>query len=296
MINSTLKGTITAIVTPFKKNLSVDYEKFKSLIDFQIQNGVEGIVVCGSTGENATLNPKERLALIITAVEHSAERVPIIAGTGSNNTAETIDITLLAKEHGANAALIVAPYYNKPTQEGLYNHYHAVASEVNIPIMLYNVPSRTSVNIHAEIQLKLAEDHKNIFATKEASGDLEQISQIIKYAPENFVVFAGDDSLALPVISIGGVGVVSVLSNYAPKKMSDLVRLALAGEISEARKLHYELLDLMAINFVESNPIPVKAALALMGKIGNYLRLPLMPITPQNRNRISNALKHAGLL
>lgn len=289
------EGTITAIVTPFKKDLSIDFDKFKKLIDFQINNGVDGIVVCGSTGEGATLSHKEKLSLIITAVEHTNNRVPIIAGTGSNNTADTIDLTILAKEHGADGVLLVAPYYNKPTQEGLYNHYAQIATYCDIPIILYNVPSRTNVNISAPIQLKLANDFKNIVATKEASADLDQMSEIIKYAPEHFHLLSGDDSLTLPIITLGGKGVISVISNYLPKQFSDLVKLALKGKTKEARNLHFQLFEMMNINFIEPNPIPAKAIMGKLGLIDNYLRLPLMPITKHNLKVIVNAMEKSGL-
>ncbi len=289
------EGTITAIVTPFKKNLTIDYDKFKNLIDFQINNGVDGIVVCGSTGEGATLSHKEKLSLIITAVEHTNGKIPIIAGTGSNNTADTIDLTILAKEHGADAVLLVAPYYNKPTQEGLYNHFAQIATYCDIPIILYNVPSRTNVNISAPIQIKLANDFANIIATKEASGNLEQMSEIIKNAPSHFHLLSGDDSLTLPIIAIGGKGVISVISNYLPKQFSDLVNLALQNKFEEARQLHFQLLEMMNINFIEPNPIPAKAIMNKLGLIDNYLRLPLMSITKHNLKVIVNVMEKTGL-
>jgi len=296
MAKHKFEGTITAIVTPFKKDLNIDFEKFKKLIEFQIENGVDGIVVCGSTGESATLSAKEKISLILTAIETANGRTKVIAGTGTNNTAESIDMTTLAKEHGADGVLIVAPYYNKPTQEGLYNHYRAIADSNDIPVIIYNVPSRAVVNIHPEIQLKLAEDCPNIVATKEASGNLEQMSEIIRNAPEKFVLLSGDDALTLPIISIGGRGVVSVISNYAPKKFSEMVNYALKGKYNEARKIHYDLFELMKLNFIEPNPIPVKAALSKIGLIDNYLRLPLMPITKKNSLIINKALEKVGLI
>lgn len=296
MAKHKFEGTITAIVTPFKKDLNIDFEKFKKLIEFQIENGVDGIVVCGSTGESATLSAKEKISLILTAIETVNGRIKVIAGTGTNNTAESIDMTTLAKEHGADGVLIVAPYYNKPTQEGLYNHYRAIADSNDIPVIIYNVPSRAVVNIHPEIQLKLAEDCPNIVATKEASGNLEQMSEIIRNAPEKFVLLSGDDALTLPIISIGGRGVVSVISNYAPKKFSEMVNYALKGKYNDARKIHYELFELMKLNFIEPNPIPVKAALSKIGLLDNYLRLPLMPITKKNSLIINKALEKVGLI
>mgnify|MGYP001444134392 CR=1 FL=1 len=289
-------GTITAIITPFKEDLSVDIDSFKKLLDFQINEGIDGIVVCGSTGESATLSAKEKLSLIITAVEHVNGRVPVIAGTGSNNTQDTIDLSLLAREHGADGVLLVAPYYNKPNQEGLYNHYLAIAEAVNIPQIIYNVPGRAGVNILPEVQLKLAEEIPHIVATKEASGDLEQIMTIIKYAPKDFAVLSGDDALTMPILHVGGHGVISVLSNYAPKKFGEAVRQALKGNTAKANKLHYELFDLMQANFIDTNPIPVKTALALMGKCNEIFRLPLIPMNDQEKEMLSQLLKENGFI
>lgn len=291
-----LRGTITALATPFKKDLSIDFDLFKQIIESQITAGVEGIVVCGSTGESAALNAKERISLIIQAVEHSAGRIPVIAGTGTNSTEASIDMTIVAKEHGADAVLLVAPYYNKPTQEGLYHHYAAIAESCDIPQILYNVPGRSGVNILPETQLKLAEDFSNIVATKEASGDLEQMMQIMKYAPEGFTLLCGDDALTLPAVLMGAQGIISVLSNYAPKMFGDCVRFALDGKYDEALELHYKLLDLMQLNFVETNPVPVKAAMALMGMLEENYRLPMVPIQAVNKKLIEDALKSAGLL
>ncbi len=291
-----LHGTITALATPFKKDLSIDFDAFKKLLDFQIKGGVDCVVVCGSTGEAATLSTKEKISLVITAVEHTKGEIPIIAGTGSNDTQATIDLTLLAKEVGADAALIVAPYYNKPSQEGLYHHFGAIAEQVDMPQIIYNVPGRAGVNILPATQLKLARDFKNIIATKEASGDLDQMSEIIKSAPEGFILLSGDDSLAVPAILFGAKGIISVISNYAPKIFSSMIDLALEGDYSSAMNIHYNLLDLFALNFVETNPIPVKAALAIMGMMEENYRLPLLPIEPQNRKLIEKALKKAKLL
>lgn len=291
-----ISGTITAIVTPFNDDLSVDIESFKNLLDFQIEEGIDGVVVCGSTGESATLSTKEKLSLIITAVEHINGRIPVIAGTGSNNTQDTIDLTLLAKEHGADAALLVAPYYNKPDQEGLYHHYMAIAEAVDLPQIIYNVPGRAGVNILPDTQLRLAEEVPHIIATKEASGDLEQIMTIIKYKPENFLVFSGDDTLTLPITLLGGDGVISVLSNYAPKQFGEMVRHALKGNIKSARKLHYNLMNLMMINFIETNPIPVKTILSMMGYCKDNFRLPLLPIKIENKIELEIALKEAGII
>jgi 4-hydroxy-tetrahydrodipicolinate synthase len=289
-------GTITALVTPFKEDLSVDIEAFKKLLDFQIDEGIDGIVVCGSTGESATLSTKEKLSLIITAVEHVNGRVPVIAGTGSNNTQASIDLTLLAREHGADGVLLVAPYYNKPDQEGLFNHYMAIAEAVDIPQIIYNVPGRSGVNIHPDIQLRLAEDVPHVVATKEASGDMEQIMSIIDNAPEDFAILSGDDALALPIVMMGGHGVISVLSNYAPKQFTETIAAGLKGNIKSAKKLHYKLFELMQANFVETNPIPVKTALSLMGKCEENFRLPMLPMKEDTKEFLEAAMKRAGYI
>lgn len=289
-------GTITALVTPFRSDLSIDYDAFEKLINNQIESGIEGIVVCGSTGESATMTSKEKLSLVIKAVEIANGRVPIIAGTGSNDTSSSIDMTLLAKESGADAVLLVAPYYNKPSQEGLYQHYLAISEAVDVPQIIYNVPGRSGVNIKAETQLKIAENCKNVIATKEASGDLEQMAEIMKYAPQGFNLYCGDDALALPAIALGAVGVISVLSNYAPKDFGDCVRAALQGNYATSRELHYKYLDLMQLNFVESNPVPAKAILSMMGMLDNYVRLPLVPITDANKELLASAAKSVGLI
>ncbi|MFY8159869.1 MAG: 4-hydroxy-tetrahydrodipicolinate synthase [Candidatus Kapaibacteriota bacterium] len=296
MYRPNFKGTITALVTPFKDDLSIDFEKLKKLIDFQINEGIDALVIAGTTGESATLSSKEKLALIIQAIEFADGKIPIIAGTGSNNTAETIDMTLLAKEHGADAVLLVAPYYNKPSQEGLYYHYKAIADAVDIPQIIYNVPSRSSVNISSEIQLKLAEDCPNIVATKEASGNLEQIMEIVRNAPDNFNVLSGDDATTLPVILMGGMGVISVISNYAPKMFSECVNAALNGNYDLALDMHYKLFDLMRLNFIEPNPVPAKTILSMMGYMEENFRLPLVPITVAGREKLAKAAKDLGLI
>lgn len=296
MKSPNLRGTFTALITPFNDDLSIDFNALEKIIDFQLASGVEGLVVCGSTGESATINAKEKLSLIIKTVEYCAGRVPVIAGTGSNCTQTTIDLTILAKEQGCDAVLLVAPYYNKPSQEGLFNHYLAVAEHADIPIILYNVPGRTAVNIQPETQLRLAEECKNIIATKEASGDMEQIMEIIKYAPEGFKVLSGDDALAVPIAAMGGDGVISVLSNYAPKLFGDAVRFALEGKMQSALELHYKLSDLMKLNFIETNPVPVKTALSLMGYCKEHFRLPLLPIQPANKDIIKEEMSRAGLI
>lgn len=296
MSNFIPKGVITAIVTPFKSNLDIDFDAFERLIEFQIERNIDGIVVCGTTGESPTLSLKERIALIIKAIQVANGRVPIIAGTGTNDTKATIELSLLAKSEGADAILLVAPYYNKPTQLGLLQHFLAISEQVEIPQIIYNVPGRTGVNISAETQIEIANQCKNVIATKEASGNVEQAMNIIKSAPANFALLSGDDALTLPLMSVGAKGIVSVLSNYAPKELKEMVQFALDGNLEQARKIHYELLDLMQLNFIESNPVPAKAALGLMGLINPYVRLPLVPISQSNLDKIGNAMKILKLL
>lgn len=296
MSGKLFRGTFTAIVTPFKSDLTIDFEAFGKHLDHQIANGINGIVVCGSTGESATLSTKEKVALFTYALERVNKRVPIIAGTGSNNTQASIDLTLVAKELGADASLLVAPYYNKPSQEGLYNHYKLISEAVDMPHIIYNVPGRSNVNILPEIQLRLAEECPNIVATKEASGNLEQVMTIVKYAPNDFSVLSGDDTLSLPMIATGVDGVVSVLSNYAPKLFSDCINLALDGKFNEARELHYKLFDLMQLNFIEPNPVPAKTALQMMGMMEDNFRMPLMQITEASREKLKLAMQKVGLI
>lgn len=289
-------GTTTALITPFKDDYSVDFESLEKIIDYQIENGVDNILISGSTGESATLSAKEKQALIIKSVEHINKRVPVIVGTGSNSTQASVDMTIIAKEYGADAVLLVAPYYNKPSQDGLYNHFFAIADSIDIPQIIYNVPGRSGVNIHQEIQLKLAENCENIIATKEASGDFEQIMQIIKYKPDDFIVLSGDDAITLPLILLGAEGVISVLSNYAAKHFSECINLALDGKYSEALKIHYDLMELMALNFIETNPAPVKAAVNLMGLANDKLRLPLLSVSDENKKLIETEMKKLKLI
>ncbi len=287
-------GTATAIITPFNENGSIDFRTFKKLIEEQISNGIEAIVVCGSTGEGATLSNKEKISLITSAVEYANGRVKIISGTGSNNTQQTIDLTIIAKEHGSDAVLIVAPYYNKPNQEGIFRHFKAIADLVNIPLIIYNVPSRTGINITAETQIRIANECINVVGTKEASGNLEQMAHIIQNAPSHFYLYSGDDVLTLPAISIGAKGVISVISNYAPKQFGDMVRFALQQNFAEARIIHYGLLELMSMNFVDTNPAPVKSIMKLLGMCEDYLRLPLVQISNEHKVKLVNSLKNSG--
>jgi len=295
MMKLPLSGTITALVTPMNSDGSIDHASLKNLIDMQIRNGITAIVPCGSTGESATMSVDEKCSVIRTTVEHAAGRVPVIAGTGSNDTMAAILMTRKAKELGADAVLLVSPFYNKPTQRGLIAHFSAIAESCDIPQILYNVPGRTASNMLAETQLALAERYTHIIATKEASADLEQIMEIIRNRPEHFTVLAGDDSLALPIIASGGHGVISVLSNYAPKQFGNCIKAAVEGRWEEARAAHYALFELMKLNFIETNPIQVKGILSKMGICQEAYRLPMQPLLPENKERLRLALQEAGL-
>ena len=286
-----LHGTYTAFITPFKDDLSVDFEAINELIEKQIAANIEGLVVLGTTGEAQTLTMKEKVAIMLKIQEQVNGRVPIIVGTGSNDTRATIEFTMLAAEHHFDGVLLVAPYYNKPTQEGLYNHFLAISESVDINMIIYNVPGRTSVNISPETVQKIAEECSNVIAIKESSGNVEQIMKVIRFAPDDFITMCGDDILAVPTIYMGAKGIVSVISNYAPKQFGDCVRKALEKNITEANKLHYDLFDLMQVNFVETSPVPVKSIMKELGLIKNSLvRLPLITITENNLNLIKTIL------
>ncbi|MBI5642571.1 MAG: 4-hydroxy-tetrahydrodipicolinate synthase [Deltaproteobacteria bacterium] len=286
-------GSITALVTPFRDG-KLDEAALKRLIEFQIENGTNGLVPCGTTGESATLSYEEHNSVIELTIKTAARRVPVIAGTGSNSTAETIQLTEHAKKSGADAALLITPYYNKPTQQGLYEHYKKVAESVDIPIILYNVPGRTSVNMLPETVARLS-GIKNIVGIKEATGDLKQVSDIIELSREGFVVLSGDDFTTLPLLAIGGHGVISVTSNIAPKEMSGMVSAFFSGRTDDAKELHFKLQSLHRVMFIETNPIPVKTALAVMGMIEEEFRLPLTRMSDANRAKLTNILKSFGL-
>jgi 4-hydroxy-tetrahydrodipicolinate synthase len=292
-----LRGCATALVTPFTANGSIDEPRLRDLIEYQINGGVRLLVPCGTTGESVTMSEEENRLVIRTTVELARGRAKVIAGTGSNSTATTIQRSQLAREIGVDAVLTVAPYYNKPTQDGLYAHFRAIAESIDgLPVVIYNVPGRTSSNISAETTLRLARDVENIVAVKEASGNLSQIMEILRGRPDGFRVISGDDSLTLPLIALGADGLISVASNEAPQFMSQLNDLALAGQWDEARALHYRLLPLMEGNFIESSPGPVKAGLALMGLLEENLRLPLVPVQEKTRDRMREILSELGLL
>jgi 4-hydroxy-tetrahydrodipicolinate synthase len=292
-----LRGCATALVTPFGADGSVDIEAHRRLARRQIEGGVSLLVPCGTTGESVTMSQAEREAVVGATVAEARGRARVIAGTGSNATAAAVEQSRRARELGADAVLVVAPYYNKPTQEGLYQHFRAVAEAVEeLPVVLYNVPGRTSSNILPATVLRLARDCANVVAVKEASGNLAQVMEILRARPEGFLVLSGDDALTLAVLALGGDGLVSVASNEAPAQMSRMVGAALAGRWDEARRLHYKLLPLMNVNFVETSPGPLKAAMALMGLLEERLRLPLVPVTEATRERVREVLAEAGLL
>jgi len=292
-----LRGCATALVTPFTSDGAVDEQRLRDLLEYQIAGAVRILVPCGTTGESVTMTEEENQLVIHTTVEVARGRAKVIAGTGSNSTAVTIQRSKVARDLGVDGVLTVAPYYNKPTQEGLYAHFRAIAEAVNgLPVVIYNVPGRTSSNISADTTLRLARDVENIVAVKEASGNLSQIMEILRTRPDGFRVISGDDSLTLALIALGGDGLISVASNEAPQMMSQLNDLALAGQWDEARALHYKLLTLMEGNFIESSPGPVKAGMALMGLLEENLRLPLVPVQEKTRNRMREILSELGLL
>jgi 4-hydroxy-tetrahydrodipicolinate synthase len=292
-----MRGCATALVTPFKADGAIDQDRLRALVDRQIKGGVRLLVPCGTTGESATMTEAEDATVIGITVEVARGRAHVIAGAGSNSTAAAIEYSQRARDLGADAVLQVAPWYNKPTQEGLYAHFHAVADAIpEMPIMLYNVPGRTSSNIAAQTVLRLARDCENIVAVKEASGNLSQIMEILRSRPANFCVLSGDDAVTLPLIALGAEGIVSVASNEIPDLMSKMTELALAGNWTEARALHYRLLPLMEINFIESSPGPVKAAMAMMGLLEENFRLPLVPIQQKSREQVRAVLAELGVM
>lgn len=288
------KGSIVAIVTPFK-NGAVDVESLRQLVEFQIEGGTDAIVPCGTTGEASTLDYDEHMLVVKSVVEQVNKRVPVIAGTGSNSTAEAIELTQLAKEAGVDGCLLVTPYYNKPTQEGLYRHYKAVSEGVAIPQILYNVPGRTGVNLLPETVARLA-PIKNIVAIKEATGSLQQASEVLALCGDQMDVLSGDDFITFPMMACGAKGVISVLANIMPKAVGDLTDAFYAGDLVTARKLHLDTLKISNAMFIESNPVPVKTALGLMGKCSDEVRLPLAPMSAANKAKLEAIMKEYILI
>ena len=287
-------GSYTAIVTPFK-NGKVDFNAFEKLIQLQYEAGITGIVPCGTTGESATLSHQEHDEVIEAAVKFAKGKLKVFAGTGSNSTTEAIRLSKHAEEVGCDGVLLVSPYYNKPTQQGLYLHYKEIANAIKIPIILYNIQGRTSVNIEPKTIARLAQDCKNIVAVKEASGSLDQMSQIKLLAPDIYLL-SGDDTLTLPLMSIGGIGVISVLSNIIPKEVAELVNTVLKGDFKTATKMHYKLFPLVKAMFIETNPIPVKTAMEMMGLCSGDLRLPMCSISDENKEILRKTLQSSGLI
>ena len=289
-----LQGCGTALVTPFTDRGEVDYPALRALVEWQIAEGIDFLVPCGTTGEAQTLDDSERERVVAMVVETASGRVPVMAGATSNDTARAVAEARRMCRLGVEYILTATPYYNKPTQGGLHRHFSAIADASTKPICLYNVPGRTAVNLQPAVTLQLAE-HPNVMGIKEASGDLAQVMQILRGRPDRFAVLSGDDWLALAIIAAGGDGLVSVASNEMPGPMRALVHLILSGEVEKAREWHYRLLPLMDANFLESNPAPVKAALALTGRIRNVLRLPLVPVTEKTRTALAASLKDLGV-
>ena len=289
------KGSIVAIVTPFRDN-KVDEKKLRELIEFQIKNGSSGIVPCGTTGESATLSFEEHNRVIEVTVEQAKKRVPVIAGTGSNSTEEAIILTRHAAKAGADASLQVSPYYNRPTQKGLFEHFRAIADAVDIPIILYNIASRTGVNIEPDTIAGLSRECKNIVGVKEASGNLDQMSRIKELCGAGFDLISGDDSLTLPILSIGGTGIISVVANIVPRDVAALVSEFQKGNLKKAQELHFKLLPLIKAMFIETNPIPVKTAMGLLNICGPDLRLPMCGMSGENQEKLKKALIDYGLI
>ncbi len=291
---SMIKGSIVAIVTPMRDDGALDFERFKNLIDFHVREGTDGIVVVGTSGESPTVDFDEHCELIKMAVNHSAGRIPIIAGTGANSTSEAIELTAFAKKAGADASLSVVPYYNKPTQEGLYRHFRAIAEAVDIPIILYNVPGRTVADMANDTVLRLAQI-PNIVGIKDATGNMERGSDLIRRAPREFAIYSGDDATALALMLLGGHGDISVTANVAPRLMHEMCAAALAGDIPRARELNNRLLGLHRNLFLEANPIPVKWAVQQLGLIEGGIRLPLTPLSTEYHEPVRQAMRQAGI-
>ena len=290
-----IKGSIVAIVTPMNADGSLDLAAFRALIDFHIEQGTDAIVVVGTSGESPTVDVIEHELLIQVAVDHAAKRIPVIAGTGANSTREAIELAAFSKKAGADASLTVVPYYNKPTQEGLYQHFKAIAEAVDMPHILYNVPGRTVADMSNDTVLRLAQI-PNIVGIKDATGNIGRGSDLLLRAPKDFAIYSGDDASTLAMMLLGAHGAISVTANVAPKLMHEMCIAALNGEIAKAREINFRLLGLHLDLFVEANPIPVKWAVARMGMMQNFLRLPLTPLTPASQPAVEKAMRQAGII
>ena len=289
------RGAITALVTPFR-NGEVDEEAYRSFIEWQIEQGIHGLVPCGTTGESATLSHDEHKRVIRICVDQVKGRVPVLAGAGSNNTREAIELTQVAKDANADGALLITPYYNKPTQAGLVAHFKAIGEKVDMPFIVYNVPGRTAVNLLPETLAILKKEVPQVLGVKEATGDLNQVSRVLEFCGQDFQVLSGDDFTALPTMAIGGRGVISVASNFVPQKMAAMCEAALAQDLTTAKALHYELCPIFRACFLETNPVPAKMALSLMGRFPFETRLPMVPLQPQNLDKLKAVLTAAGLI
>lgn len=289
------RGAITALVTPFR-NGEVDEEAYRALVEWQIEQGIHGLVPCGTTGESATLSHAEHKRVIHICVDQVKGRVPVLAGAGSNNTREAIELTREAKNAGADGALLITPYYNKPTQAGLVAHFKAIGAAVDMPFIVYNVPGRTALNLLPETLATMKKEIPQVVGVKEATGDLNQVSRVLEYCGQDFQVLSGDDFTALPTMAIGGRGVISVVSNFVPAKMSAMCNAFFAGNLEEAKKLHFEMAPLFRAAFLETNPVPAKQLLAWMGRIPFETRLPLVPMEPKNEAKLRTIATEAGLL
>lgn len=291
----TFQGSLVAMVTPFSDG-KIDEAKLRELVEFHVQSGTDGIIPCGTTGESPTLSHEEHKRVVELVIKAAAGRIPIVAGTGSNCTAEAIDMTVHAAKAGADAALLVSPYYNKPTQQGLYEHFRAIAQAApDLPMIVYNIQGRTAVNVETETMARLAQI-PNIVGVKEASGNLDQMSAVILACGPDFTVLSGDDSLTLPLMAVGGRGVISVVANFLPKETVELTHAALEGDFKRAREVHQRLFPICRAMFVETNPIPVKEAMAMLGMIRAEWRLPMCPMGDANRERLRKTLAAAGIL
>jgi 4-hydroxy-tetrahydrodipicolinate synthase len=287
-------GALSAIVTPFRDG-EVDERALRDHIEWQIQSGVDGIVPCGSTGESATLSHAEHDRVIKITIEQTRRRVPVVAGTGSNSTAEAIRLTTAAREMGADGALLLSPYYNKPTQEGIFRHYQAIATAVDLPLIVYNIPGRTASNIAPETFARLCEI-RNIVGVKEASGSMDQVTDMRRLCGDRLTILSGDDASVVPIMALGGKGVIATISNVMPREIHDLAAAALAGDFARAREIHYRMMPVMRALFIETNPIPVKQALAFMGRCANELRLPLCPMSAPAAEKLKAAMKELKLI
>ena len=288
------RGAFSALITPFHDG-AIDERALRELVEWQIQSGIDGLVPCGSTGESATLTHAEHEQVIKLVVDQTRRRVPVIAGTGSNSTAEAIRLTSFAREAGADGALLISPYYNKPTQDGIFKHYKMIGASVDLPLIVYNIPGRTGSNIMPETFARMCEI-RQVVGAKEASGSMDQCSDILKLCGERLTMLSGDDSLTLPLMAMGASGVISVITNVLPGEMHELAAAALAQDFARARALHLRMLPLMRALFVETNPIPIKQACALMGKCSNEMRMPLVPMTAGAINRLQSVMKELRLI